>query len=75
MMSEHTLNAEGLNCPLPILKARKMLNNMNQGETLKVRATDAGAVADFSAFCQQTGNDLLSSSSDGDVYLFEIRRA
>ncbi len=72
-MSEHELNAEGLNCPLPILKAKKMLKSVPPGEVLKIRATDPGSVADFAAFCRQTGNELMSSTSEGDVYMFEIK--
>ena len=74
-MAEHELNAEGLNCPLPILKAKKMLKSVTAGEILKVRATDPGAVADFAAFCRQTGNELVGSGQDGNVYTFEIKRA
>ncbi len=74
-MAEHELNAEGLNCPLPILKAKKALKGMDAGDTLKVRSTDPGSVADFAAFCTHTGNELLSSSSEGDIYLFEIKRS
>ena len=74
-MAEHVLNAEGLNCPLPILKAKKALKSVPQGEILHVRATDPGSVADFAAFCNQTGNELVSSSTDGDVYTFEIKRS
>lgn len=73
-MAEHLLNAEGLNCPLPILKAKKMLKTVPEGEILKIRSTDPGSVADFAAFCNQTGNELVSSSSEGDIYLFEIKR-
>lgn len=73
-MAVHELNAEGLNCPLPILKAKKMLKGLDAGDVLKIRSTDPGSVADFSAFCTHTGNKLLSSSSEGDVYLFEIER-
>ncbi|MDQ7071293.1 MAG: sulfurtransferase TusA family protein [Rhodobacterales bacterium] len=73
-MAEHLLNAEGLNCPLPILKAKKMLKTVPAGEILKIRSTDPGSVADFAAFCNQTGNELVSSSSEGDIYLFEIKR-
>jgi tRNA 2-thiouridine synthesizing protein A len=73
-MSEHVLNAEGLNCPLPILKAKKMLKSVPSGEVLKVRATDPGSVADFAAFCRQTGNELVNSATEGDVYTFEIKR-
>ncbi len=74
-MAEQTLNAEGLNCPLPIIKAKKMLKGMAAGDILTVRATDPGSVADFAAFCKQTGNELLSSGSEGDVYTFQIKRA
>ena len=74
-MAEHVLNAEGLNCPLPILKAKKMLKTVPSGEVLEIRATDPGSVADFAAFCNQTGNELLSSTTEGDVYKFEIRRS
>ena len=74
-MAEQTLNAEGLNCPLPIIKAKKMLKTMAPGDVLNVRATDPGSVADFAAFCSQTGNELLSSGSEGDVYTFQIKRA
>ena len=74
-MAVHELNAEGLNCPLPILKAKKMLKGIPEGDILKIRSTDPGSVADFAAFCTHTGNKLLSSSSEGDIYLFEIERA
>jgi len=74
-VTEHVLNAEGLNCPLPIIKAKKMLKSMPAGEVLQVRATDPGSVADFAAFCNQTGNELLSSNTEGDVYTFEIKRS
>lgn len=73
-MATATLNAEGLNCPLPILKAKKMLKTLNAGDILEISATDPGAVADFSAFCNQTGNQLVSSTSEGDIYKFEIKR-
>jgi len=74
-MAEHVLNAEGLNCPLPILKAKKALKTVPAGEVLSISATDPGSVADFAAFCNQTGNELVSSSNEGDVYKFEIKRA
>ncbi len=72
-MSEHLLDAKGLNCPLPILKARKALKEVPAGETLEILATDPGAVADFQAFCRQTGNELLEHSQDGDVYRFLVK--
>ena len=74
-MADHVLNAEGLNCPLPIIKAKKMLKGIAAGEVLEIRATDPGSVADFSAFCTQTGNELLSSSTEGSVYTFEIKKS
>ena len=74
-MADQTLDAKGLNCPLPILRAKKALKGMASGQVLQVQATDPGSVSDFEAFCGQTGNELLVSSSAGDVYTFEIRRS
>ncbi len=74
-MADQTLNAEGLNCPLPILRAKKTLKGMSSGQVLEISATDPGSVADMAAFCKQTGNELLSSDSEADVYKFEIRKA
>lgn len=74
-MADQTLNAEGLNCPLPILRAKKALKGMTSGQVLEIRATDPGSVADFAAFCTQTGNELVSSGNDGDIYTFEIKVA
>jgi len=73
-MADQTLNAEGLNCPLPIIKAKKALKGLDAGKVLEVRSTDPGSVADFAAFCTQTGNELLSSNTEGNVYLFEIKK-
>ena len=72
-MADHTLDAKGLNCPLPILKARKALKEVPAGGTLEILATDPGAVADFEAFCRQTGNELLEHSQDDSVYRFLIK--
>ena len=74
-MADQTLDAKGLNCPLPILKTKKMLKGMSAGQTLEVMATDPGSIADMTAFCNQTGNELLSQSNEGDVYTFEIKVA
>ncbi|MFO7592857.1 MAG: sulfurtransferase TusA family protein [Pseudomonadota bacterium] len=68
------LDASGLNCPLPILRAKKAIAGMKAGEVLKVIATDPGAVKDFEAFCKQTGNALLQSGSSGDGFEFLIRK-
>ncbi len=73
-MADHTLDAKGLNCPLPILKARKALKDVGPGETLEIISTDPGSVADFEAFCRQTGNELLESTNDDSEYRFLIRR-
>ncbi|MCI2400129.1 sulfurtransferase TusA family protein [Aliiroseovarius subalbicans] len=74
-MANQELNAEGLNCPLPIIKAKKALKGMDVGDVLSIRATDPGSVADFAAFCNQTGNELVAQSQDGDVFTYEIKRA
>jgi tRNA 2-thiouridine synthesizing protein A len=73
-MADQTLDARALNCPLPILKARKALNEMPGGGTLEVLATDPGSVADFEAFCRTTGNELLESGEDAGVYRFLLRK-
>jgi tRNA 2-thiouridine synthesizing protein A len=72
-MAEHVLDAKGLNCPLPILKAKKALKDVPTGETLKILATDPGSVADFEAFCRTTGNELVESNTDNGVYTFLIK--
>ena len=63
-----------MNCPLPILKTKKALAEMQSGEVLRVIATDPGAVMDFKAFAKQTGNELLSSNQEGDNFVFMLRR-
>lgn len=68
------LDARGLNCPLPILRCKKTLNEMTSGQTLKVVSTDPGSVKDFAAFAKQTGNELLSSSEAGGEYTFFIKK-
>ena len=72
-MADHTLDAKGLNCPLPILKARKALKEVPAGGTLEILATDPGSVADFEAFCRQTGNELVEHTQDDAVYRFLIK--
>jgi TusA-related sulfurtransferase len=68
------LDTRGLNCPLPILKAKKALNDMASGEVLKVVATDPGSVRDFQAFARQTGNDLVEQAEAGNEYIHYLRR-
>ena len=68
------LDTRGLNCPLPILKAKKALNEMHSGELLKVVSTDAGSVRDFQAFARQTGNDLVEQQTLGTDFIHVLRR-
>ena len=72
-MADKTLDAKGLNCPLPILRAKKALKEVPAGGTLEILATDPGSVADFQAFYRQTGNELVEHSVDDSVYRFLIR--
>jgi tRNA 2-thiouridine synthesizing protein A len=73
-MAEKTLDATGLSCPLPVLKARKALREMAPGQTLELLATDPGAVEDIPAFCLTAGHELLESSIiDHDMYRFVIK--
>jgi tRNA 2-thiouridine synthesizing protein A len=73
-MADQTLDAKGLNCPLPILKAKKALGTLPPGGTLEVLATDPGAVKDFEAFSRTTGHELVESSTEGNVFRFVLRR-
>ncbi|HRK17921.1 MAG TPA: sulfurtransferase TusA family protein [Hyphomicrobiaceae bacterium] len=72
-MADKTLDTKGLNCPLPILKAKKALQEMPKGSSLEILATDPGAVADFQAFCKSTKNTLVEHSESGGVYRFIIQ--
>lgn len=74
MNAHKELDARGLNCPLPILKAKKALADMHSGELLKVIATDAGSVRDFQAFAKQTGNELVEQDTAGPDYVTVLRR-
>ncbi|MCU7871818.1 MAG: sulfurtransferase TusA family protein [Candidatus Thiodiazotropha sp. (ex Lucinoma borealis)] len=76
-MSEtiHTLDARGLNCPLPILRTKKAISALASGEILEVTATDPGSVKDLDSFCNQTGHEMLSSEQIDDGFFFKIRKA
>jgi tRNA 2-thiouridine synthesizing protein A len=74
MHFDKELDARGLNCPLPILKAKKALADMTTGQVLRVIATDPGSVRDFQAFSKQTGNDLLAQSEENREFVFLMRR-
>jgi tRNA 2-thiouridine synthesizing protein A len=69
------LDARGLNCPLPILRTKKAIAELNSGEVLKIVATDPGAVKDFEAFAKQTGHTLLSHSEGGGEFTFFLKKA
>lgn len=72
---DQVLDTKGMNCPLPVLKAKKALKALPDGAVLQILATDPGATGDFEAFCRTTGNELLDSSQDAEVYSFLIRKA
>lgn len=74
-MDSKTLDATGLLCPLPVLKARKALKAMPDGETLEILATDPGAVKDFAAFCRTTGHLLVESTESAGTFRFLIRKS
>lgn len=74
MNANKELDTRGLNCPLPILKAKKALADMRSGEVLKVIATDPGSMRDFQAFARQTGNELVEQESANDEFIHFLRR-
>ncbi|MEE9319644.1 MAG: sulfurtransferase TusA family protein [Granulosicoccus sp.] len=76
-MSEFTkeLDACGLNCPMPILRAKKALKELEAGEILRVVATDPGSVKDFEAFARHTGNELLESTTEGENFVYRIKKS
>ncbi len=74
MQIDVELDTRGLNCPLPILKAKRALTGMLSGQTLRVVATDAGSVRDFQAFAKQTGNELVEQQTVGDDFVHVMRR-
>jgi TusA-related sulfurtransferase len=74
MEANKEIDTRGLNCPLPILKAKKALAEMASGQVLKVVATDPGSMRDFQAFARQTGNELLEQSSSNDEFVHYLRR-
>ena len=74
MQIDLEVDARGLNCPLPILRAKKALAGMASGQVLKVVATDTGSLRDFQAFARQTGNELLEQRSEGEEFIHLLRR-
>ncbi|SDP85301.1 TusA-related sulfurtransferase [Rhodoferax sp. OV413] len=74
MQTDKEIDTRGLNCPLPILKAKKALTDMQSGQLLKVVSTDAGSVRDFQAFAKQTGNELVEQETVGKDFIHVLRR-
>jgi tRNA 2-thiouridine synthesizing protein A len=74
MQIDKEIDTRGLNCPLPILKAKKALTDMKSGQLLKVVSTDGGSLRDFQAFAKQTGNELVEQQTVGDEYIHVLRR-
>jgi tRNA 2-thiouridine synthesizing protein A len=74
MNADKELDARGLNCPLPILKAKKALADMTSGQILRVVSTDAGSVRDFQAFAKQTGNELMGQETVGTEHFSLLKR-
>ena len=74
MQAQKELDTRGLNCPLPILKAKKALADMRSGDVLKVVATDPGSMRDFQAFARQTGNELVEQETSNDEFIHFLRR-
>jgi tRNA 2-thiouridine synthesizing protein A len=74
MDAHKEIDTRGLNCPLPILKAKKALSELHAGDVLKVLSTDPGSVRDFQAFARQTGNELVEQTSAGDEFVHYLRR-
>ncbi|MCB6176610.1 sulfurtransferase TusA family protein [Rhodobacter sp. Har01] len=74
-MADMVLDAKGLSCPLPILRAKKALKDLPTGKTLEIQATDPGSVKDFEAFCRATGNEMVEHHIDGGTYYFTIRHS
>ncbi len=74
-MADQELGARGLNCPLPILRAKKALNTLTTGQTLRILATDPGSAKDFEVFAKQTGNQLLESKVLNGEYTFLLKKS
>lgn len=74
MEIDRDLDVKGLNCPLPILRTKKTLAEMETGQVLRVQATDPGSVKDFAAFAKQTGNELLEQNEENRIFEFYLKR-
>ncbi len=74
-MATQTLDAKGLNCPLPVLKTKKALKGLNAGDTLEMISTDAGSLKDIEALCRSSGDKILESGENGGEYRFLIEKS
>jgi tRNA 2-thiouridine synthesizing protein A len=74
MQPDREVDARGLNCPLPILRTKKALNDMQSGQLIRITATDPASVRDFQAFAKQTGNELVGHGEEGGAFWFLLRR-
>ena len=74
-MADKQLDTKGLRCPLPVLKARRAMKDMESGQIIEVLATDPDSLRDFKAFCETTGHELLTTREEGEVFVFEIKKA
>lgn len=72
--ADQELDARGLNCPMPLLKAKQALNRLDRGQVLRVLATDPGSRRDFDVFARQSGQELLSADEQGDCYIYLLRK-
>ena len=75
MVHEQALDCRGLSCPLPILKTKKQMDVMKSGQVLKMEATDPGSINDINAWTRRTGNELVTHSEEGGLYIFYIKKA
>ncbi|WP_286238977.1 sulfurtransferase TusA family protein [Neptuniibacter halophilus] len=71
---DELLDASGLNCPLPLLKAKQALNRLSEGQVLKVVATDSGSIRDFKSYTDQSAHELLAAETDQEPYIYLIKR-
>lgn len=74
MKADKTLDCKGLNCPMPVVKTKKALEDMKPGEVLRMESTNKGSKSDISAFAKRTGNELLDIKEKGNIYIFFLRK-
>ncbi len=75
MDADYVIDCKGLNCPMPVIKTKKAIDEMEPGQVLKVEASDKGALNDMPAFAKRTGNEIVESSEENGVFIFYIKKA